>query len=1131
MTGVDSMLNLITGEAGTGKSYEMMNRIAGAVSSGRKVFAIVPDQFNFEYNRMLYNFMGLKKFNRMEVLSFSRLSKYIFIEHGGLKGRYADDTVRTVIMYRALSELNERKALHFYSRQALKTRFISDALEFVRTLSANGISSELLLRQTALMDDGIKEKAEDIALICSEYSRILEENGYKDSHTDISEASKRAAENGYFSDCDIFIDEFKSFTPDECEMLEVIIRDSNSVTVCLTTDKFSSDGFARMGLTPFETVDKTAARLSRLAFENSVKVNIDHLTENRRFLFPELQFLSKNVFRSQRSGFNGSCEAVRIYEAAEPYAEADFICAEINHLVREKGYRYSDIVITARQKENYSSILDAALERSEIPYYSDENGRVSHKSLIIFVRTALNLASVKNPSSEDFLRYIKTGFLPLDTEQIDILEEYCYKWNVEGGMWHKPFEIHDNSDSDRAAEAARLIVTEPLDNLRRKCTNTTAEAICRATADFLDEVKVPETISELIKGTNSGDAAVLTAVRETKQLWDMLCDLLQSFRRTLGDTPITAADFSSIFETAAALLTISAPPQTLDAVQLTSLNTARFANPKAVFILGANEGVFPFAANPSALLSDKDLAALGKSGVEINGNSPEKLAEERYAAYAALSAPTERLYISYPIASVSGNALYPSSAVRQIAAMFKNDIKLTEKKLGILYFCTTEQSAYYQYVQGFKRGSSEIASLKAALEDFNDGNSQRFKLLENPNSAKFRLNSGKALTDRLYGQVITLSASRFEDYKKCPFMYFCKKGLRIYPRQQTQLNAPSRGTAVHYCLCEFLKAYSKTSFIAMSREEITHFVTKKLSEYFISSDIGGSYGKTKRYLAAYRRLTDTVSDILIHLKTEFSQSLFTPSEFEYTFAFDGDEKPIKLTANDGTEMYFIGAVDRVDVYTQNDLTYIRVVDYKTGTKVFSLADIYYGINMQMLLYMFALTDPEAAANSGRYHTALPAGVLYVHAEDNAPSLSREASDDEITSAALFGEKMDGIVIADLDIVRAMEKDISGIFIPVNVKKDGEFSSRSKIISERALEKLRKYSSDLLRETASSIKQGKIEAAPLTDAKKNTSPCAYCDYQSICGYPNVIPRLRDPEAEKKMQESLGIIKDSAKESEQ
>ncbi len=1113
------MLNLITGAAGTGKSYEMMRRISEAVSAGKRVCAVVPDQFNFEYNRMLYKFMGMESFNRMEVLSFSRLARYIFTEYGGLKGKYADDTVRSVIMFRTLSALNGEKALAFYGKQARRPQFINDALEFVKTFSLNNISPEALAEKSGFLSGGIKEKISDVSLIYSEYVRLLGEQGFKDNCTDISEAAKKADVFRFFEGMSFFIDEFKSFTPDEYEMLKLIIRDGESLTVCLTTGDAQPEPFS-----VFETVNNTAAKLSQYARDCGSEQKRTVLDVNRRFKAAELEFVSRNEMRPAGEKFSGECRAVRIYEAAEPYAEADFVCAEINRLVSEEKYRYSDITVVSRCKESCSPIFEAAFVRGGIPFYSDEKQKISHKALIIFIISALKIISSERFSTEDMLRYIKTGYTGLDTEQTGILEEYCYKWNVEGRMWLEPFEIWDKASSggesptrDEIAENARAAVIAPLERLRRRCAGASAREICAAADEFLEEVKVRDRISGLVSSYAEGDAEVLASVRETKQLWEALCELLQSLYRTMGDVEISAADFAALFETAAASVTLSAPPQTLDEVRFSSAHTARFANPKAVFVIGANEGVLPFAAKSSPLLSDKDIEALKKGGIEISGSSAEKLAEERYVAYASLSAASERLYITYPAADVSGNVLYPALAVKQISAAFENDIMLNAEKLGLLYFCTTERNGYYQYVQSFRRRDGSVASLRKALEEFNPANKERFEFLDNAGYKNPHRLSGKdGIPELLFGRNITLSASRFEDYRKCPFMYFCKKGLRIFPWEQVSLNAPAKGNAVHYCLCEFLKEYDKTAFAGLSSEQLSAAVKSKLEEYY-SSRIGGSYGKTGRFRAAFDRLAETVSDILLNLQAEFAQSEFSPDRFEYSINFDGDEKPVRIEAG-GSSVNFIGAVDRIDICDENGITYVRVVDYKTGLKSLSAGDLFYGVNMQMLLYLFALTDPNAPVNSGLYHAALPAGVLYMPARDTVPSLPRGADEADTEAARKSGRKMDGMVLADPGIVKAMEKEAGGIFIPVKIKKDGDFYSASKVVTEAQFDNLRKYSAKLLKETASDIKSGRIEANPLVNGKN--SPCTNCDYSSVCGnFPNIVTRPYDPEADEKMRKIM------------
>lgn len=1100
------MLNLILGGAGCGKSFEMVNRIETAVKDGKDVLVIIPDQFSAEFDRSLYERLGMVLFNRVDILSFSRTAKDIFIKHGGLKGRYADDVVKNVMMFHTLAELSEREGLCFYGRQAKSPGFVDSGLDIVKELTVSGVTPEQLTDCAERLDESVRDKAADIALIYSEYCRKMSESGYKDGEGDISEAAKRAARFGYFKGKTVFADSFKSFTADEVAMLEAVIADSESFSICLTTADREPKNYS-----VFDTVNKTVRTLTRLAEEHGVKAHKIFLENNYRFKAAELAFFSENVLRNRRKKFEGDCKAVRVYCSNDGYGEGDFVCSEIRRLVMEKGYKYSDIVVMARRKELYSSIMESSFERYGIPFYTDENGSAAHKSLFIFVKTAIVLAADENASSEDWLRYMKTGMLGLTEEEIAAVESYCYKWSVEGKMWG---EVFPYDDVELGAEPVRERVYEPVRRLRAACEDTDGKGLCKAVLDFFDDVKVFENISTLYENCNTEDAAALEAVREIKQLWDALCTLLETFNKVIGETKVTLAEFSEMFSSAVRDIKISAPPQTLDCVRFVAAHTARVSEPKIVFIIGANEGSFPYAEKPSGLLCDRDRLALESVGVTLSGGVQDKLAEERFVTVSALSAASERLYISYALSDVTGRALYPSIAVNQAAEMFGEDVISDFEKRGMIPFCSAPEAAYYQYVQNYRRNDSDSASLLAALKEIPQY-ADRIKYLRD-----IEFSAGHVLSPetgrQLFGRSVFLSASRFEDYQKCPFMYYCKKGLDLYPPQKIELDRPSRGNAVHSCLCGILKEFDKHTLAEMQRTDIESAVKKHLKEYYESDAVGGDYGKTKRYKAAFSRLSDTVSDIIERLAAEFAQSDFAPSNFEYTLRrADGDEEPLKLVSPSGINVYFSGAVDRVDIFERDGKKYIRIVDYKSGVKELKFSDLLYGVNMQMLLYLFALTD---GSHNGAYSGSIPAGVLYMPARDAVPAIDRSGGEDERKKALKDTYRMSGLVLMDDGVITAMERDCGGEFIPVKKTSSG-YAAYSKLIGKRELENLRKYSYELLMQTAEAMHKGKIAADPLMDGKGGL-PCEYCDYSSICGnYPPERAREYAENAEELMREII------------
>ncbi|MBQ8781314.1 MAG: PD-(D/E)XK nuclease family protein [Oscillospiraceae bacterium] len=1135
------MLKFITGGAGTGKSYEMMNRINTAVSQKKQVLAIVPDQFNFEYNRLLYNFIGMEGFNEMEIVSFSRLAQYIFLKCGGEKGSYADDVTKNIIMSKAVLNLVRENSLSYYRKQAKRRSFANDALEFVRTFGINNISAETLALSSETLGGNLGDKIKDISLILTEYSRLLKESGFKDGSTDISLAAEKAARSGFFEGRRIFIDEFKSFTPDELDMLRAMISGAEECTLCLTTENtVLTEGSV------FEVSDRTIDLLKNFAGG----CERTHLTENRRFKAPDIAFHSKNTLRSVREKFTEKANAVKIYKAESCYDEADFIGAEISRLVSECGYACSEIAVAARNKEDYSTVMEAAFERYDIPLYSDEKQSAAHHALIVFVKTAVKLAAAKKFSTEDMLRYAKTGFAGLSYDRINLIEEYCYKWSIDGKLWLSPFAADKD---DGAAEEARLGLVSPLLKLKKRLSGGTAEDYCRAISDFLDETKAASHIHDMVSAAENAPsetaADALVLKRRLKQLWEALCGTLQSLYRTLGQDELSVREFADIFDTAISGIKLSAPPQTTNAVHFNAIHLARFSNPRVLFIAGANEGVFPYAAKASHLLTDKDILDLKEAGIAVSGCAAEKTSEERFAVYNAVSAPSELLYMSYPLYEISGKPLYPSTVLKQTAAMLEgSDIILSKEKLGVLYFCRNGKSGYYQYVQNLRNSTEDTVSLEKVLSDLYPENKARFERLKALGGG-ISHSLSEDTARRLFGSDIRLSASRFEDYQKCPFMYLCKSGLKLYPRQKIEYNPISRGNIIHYCMEQVLSRFGD-DFKSTEDKLIAEAVKKAFKEYY-ADEMGGEYAKTERFKAAYSRLEQTALRLLMRLKQEFANSAFSPKDFEYTLSDfmpspdsplaskTSDEPALKLDLDGGGKVVFNGSIDRVDTANIDGNDYVRVIDYKTGSKDFNLTEVAHGLDMQMLLYLFAITDKNSS--EGKYHSSAPAGVLYMPSRDASLSSDFKSapSDEEHNAIVNDSLRMKGLVVKDgdnCDILKAMDSsveekaktaaaDSEADFIPVSIKKDKNSAAGGTVqdkntITPDDLEILRSFCYSMLAKAAENIRSGSFEAKPLTTVTMNgVKPCCYCDYRSVCGnYPSLektAPRLSAKEAKAKI----------------
>lgn len=1087
------MVNFILGASGTGKSETLLNRIEQAVDEGKKICVIIPDQFSFEYDKKLYNRLGAKKFHSVEVLSFARLAREIFLTAGGSSGVYADDLTKISLMYLAVREMQEKNGFSFYDKQAKSPRFVSMALNIVKELRTAGISPEELTGKIDFLHESIREKTADIALLYTTYQRIMTERGFKDSLNDISEAAQIAAKSGYFKGMTVFVDEFKSYTGDEYDMFGAIIADGEDLHLTLTTDNLHG---APGSL--FSINYRTYGLIREIADEFGVPVKEEYLRDSRRFRNADLRRVCESLFRVKGEKLPAA-EHVHIYEAAEVYSEVDFVCAEICRLVREQSYRYGEIAVAARNLEDYAGVLEAALARYDIPYFMDMKEPFLHKSFILMILSVLEIAAQKTPDTESILRFGKTGYSGVSYGEISELENYCYKWNIDGSVWNDEFP--DDEEFSGINDIKNRLLA-PVWAFREKVRSASGKEICAAVYELLEQLGIEKNLTE--SASDSEEALML--IRETKQLWNTVISILDSLYNTLGDEDIKLADFTELFTMTLAGSSFAVPPQTLDSVMLVGAERTRFAEPRAVFVLGVNEGIFPYSPKASGLFSDKDKAFLEEAGVTVSPPTKSLVLEERFISYTVISAPTEELYLTYPLSDAGGKTLFPSYIIEQICGMFGELSPKSTDDMDIISSCVTKKSAYYRYVQDYNKDSGEIKAIRAVLEE-DAGFRGKLQALDRIGfRSEFTL-ADKELAKKVFGERMAVSPSRFEDYNNCPFMYFCKKGLKLYPPKKIEINAMEQGNIIHHCLYGVLKSMDKEQFISADREKLSEKLAGLITAYYEES-MGGSFGKTARFHADLKGLTDTILEILFHLQKELSQSEFVPSEFELKISHDSDVKPRKLVSRNGTEIYFIGTIDRVDTYMNDGKTYVRVVDYKSGHKVFKLEDLLYGLNMQMLLYLFTVAE-----SGGKYMGSLPAGVLYMPSHDPDGELnraSREADEENVLNKSF---KMNGILLDDETVLSAMEKDLQGIYIPVKIKKDGEFASTSSLITEEQIKNLKAYADRLLTDMADSLSEGKIPASPLQ--KKTGCACDYCDYSTVCGQESLAFRCYEADAKDKI----------------
>ena len=1099
------MLNFILGGAGCGKSYLMMQKINQFINNGNEVIFIVPEQFSFETDKKLYNFLGSKNFNKILSVSFTSLAKEIFEKFGSRSGEYAEDIHKFILMNKAIKELEVNKSLQYFNKQSRKINFIGDALKIVTEFRQCGILSEEFMRFVDSANNKYNEKIYDLALIYYTYDNMLKENHLKDSLTDISEAAAIANLNDFFDGRIVFIDEFESFTGDEYEMTETIISQSKDVFTALRLENIGENQYG-----VFDSVEKTWKSFYQTAKKYNIEIVTENLKNTVKYKNDDLAYLNKNIFRN----FNGKqqySENISIIECRDLYEEADYISSQIKELVMNQNYLFSDIAILSRQLNEYTYILEAAFRKYNIPYFMDIKKSAYHTVIMQLVINAVNILCEARPDTETILKYIKTQLNDITIKEISEIENYCFEWDIRGEQWFSPFTAEIEKKS--GVENTRKKVMEPIINLRNKCKGADCKKICKSIYEFLYETKVPIRVSELCGKLN--DMGLTYQAKEQKRIWDILMSVLNAISEIGG--AMTMSEFHHLFTAVIKQITYSIPPQTLDGVHIAGAETARLDSPKAVFVLGVNEGYFPMASHKSGLLNEKDRMKFEMSGLRLSRNTDELISDEKLIVYKTLTYASDKLFISYPLSDNTGSSRYPASVLTQIRNMFKNEILSSASDKDIVFYSSTPQAAYYNYIQNFSRSDSKIESLRTVLKDYPYYTAKIDYLKKVSSQKEFHIEDAN-LIKRIYTDSLNISATGIEEFNLCHFKFFCNSGLKLKVRRKRQIGSLEQGNLIHQCLeCVLSSCKNKEEFDKLSRNQISKIIEKCADDYF-ESNMGGVIKRNARLESNLKRIKENIFKIISHLQNELKQSEFRPINFEFNI----NEKGIaNLTGDNGIEIVIRGVIDRVDIYESNGEKYIRVIDYKTGKKIFSMSSLLYGINLQMLLYMFTITG-----SGGAYSDCNPAGVLYMPSGEIVCGRDRDESDN-MEEYLNKHYKMNGVVLNDRAVLNAMEKDIQGIYIPAKLLKgdtgDGELllnKRSSSCLTSSQFKKLRQHTEKIIIDVCNELYSGNIDADPLVIS--GGSPCDYCDYWSVCGN---VPCEKYREADKNAEEEmLKIISD-------
>ena len=1050
------MLTIAAGRAGTGKTEYCIKKAAELAQNGGQVTIVVPEQSSYACERAIAQQLGGEGMVNISVRSFKRLCSDIFDIMGGGARRRVSEAHKHALVRLALVQMGD--SVKFYRRCRGDHAFFELVAGAADELANAGLSPQKLeaAAQQAKTDVS-RAKLCELAKIISHYRALLDAVG-RDEAGELETAARLCAEGHCFAGQTVIFDGFSGFTEPEFALITALISNCNVIcTLCLDRQK-DSDIFK----TESHTARRLEAAASKMCASEPVKLWLEtpHRYKSAGLIAVERVLCGREDSGERNGVFSFAADSVA--------NEAETVAAEISLLVRERGYRFADIAVLTRNMQSYRAALEGSFERFGIPYFTDEADNLLHAAATRFIICALDIT--RSFTTEKLLALLKTGLFELNSEQISALENYAFVHSIEGDRWFAPFEDNPEgfgkpSDSARellaAIEGARAEIMRPLGEFVKKTAGLKGSALVREVYSLMGScgaLTKLETGGD--KSTREGSAAVLCL----EQLFD-IC----------AEQQLSASELMDLMRTLARSTPLSDIPPTLEQVTIAQADRARLDKPRVVFVVGAADGAFPIETFESPLLTQSERELLGDFGVRM-GRDIDRAAEmERVYLYRALTAASDRLYISYAKRTSSGGA-EPTAVLKALnnyaaCAQPESDGETLSRAVNT-------RTAVREYLRCRENlDDLSAAALAAALPAQETARADAAC-----ETTRYKINNIE-LMHRVLGNSMNISATRIEAFEKCRFAYFLEYVMKIRPLKKAEMNPLEAGSFIHF-IAEYAVKHIK-DISTVSDDELSAVADEAADEY-LAQRIGlAVIDKNARLKYIVKRLKAQGRRLLIAIRAWFAQSDFRPADCELEIGSDKNIKPLELVTPNGEKISIVGKIDRVDTCEINGQKYISVVDYKTGTKKFSLEDVYNGLDLQMLIYLFTLCENGKA----RYGDVLPAAVLYTPGDPAA------LNDDK----SVKPYRMDGLVLDDAEVVRALESKGNGVFLPVTLSaKSGTPTDKgaNKLASLARLGNIRRHIEKTVIDMASALYNGGIEANPLQEDGDRES-CDYCGYSAIC----------------------------------
>ena len=919
-------LKLICGMSGTGKSEYIYNKIKQNPS--KKTYIITPEQFSFSAEKRLVNNIENGAVLNSEVITFNRMAHRIFLEVSGAADVMLDISGRAMLIYSLL--LDKKKELKFLSNSNENTELVCNTFTEFKKHNINTEKLENIIEKTD--NTYLKYKLQDMYLLYKSFENQIKEK-FIDSEDCLTLVAEKIEKSEMFENSDIYIDEFAGFTKQEYKIIEKLLKKAENVYITICTDENIRTSNKETDI--FYQNKQTINKLIEISGEPE---EIIYLDKYYKFKTDELKYLSENFTNVSSIKYKEKVENIQIFLEINPYSEIEKIAKEIVSLVRDKNYRYNEISIITKNIDNYSSIIKAVFNKYEIPVFIDEKKDMSQNIVIKYILALLDIYS-RNWSYESMFNYIKSDFLDIDKNDIFKLENYCLKYGIKGKKWYlNDWNFKDEQD-EKLNELRRKIVNPLLEFKESVDNSKNYEEITKKLYEFLLTNNINEKIETKVKKLESNGNIDLA--NELMQTFNIIVSVLDEIVLVLGKENTNFEKYRDIFKIGLQNKSLGAIPATIDEVVVGDIDRSRSSKVKVTFIIGLNDGIFGSNIKQEGFFNDKDRENLKTMGMEIAKTTLERLYEEQFNMYKAFTTPEEKLILTYCQSDKAGGALRPSIYITRFKNIFlqineKSDIINTSQDI-------TNANATFDELL-LKIQSKQIdKTWEEVYNWYNQNNLWKEKLqkaIQGLDYTNMPQNLNGKSIKKLYGNVLKTSVSKLEQYRKCPFSFHLKYGLKLKEESNFKIQAIDTGSFMHEIIDEFFKRITKNDISVnnLKENELKEIVNEIIEEK-LELNKNYIFTSTSKFISLTNKLKKVIQESIKYIVYQLQKSEFKIKRTEAEFKENKEYPPIKFSLENGQEVEITGKIDRIDLGINEGKKYLKIIDYKSSIRNIDLNEV------------------------------------------------------------------------------------------------------------------------------------------------------------------------------------------------